>query len=75
MPLPAGTPNDPDRPTLVEITAAPWATMLRGALELYNATVATPEAMGVGEGDRSVVAFKIWTGGTHGEVVSLHRKP
>ena len=30
--------------------------------------------MGVGEGDRSVVAFKIWTGGTNGEVVSLHQE-
>jgi len=72
--LPARDPSDPAGPTLVEITAAPWATMLRGALELYNAAVAAPDAMGVGEGDRSVVAFKIWTGGTNGEVVSLQQE-
>ncbi len=72
--LPARDPIDPVGPTLVEITAAPWATMLRGALELYNAAVAAPDAMGVGEGDRSVVAFKIWTGGTNGEVVSLNQE-
>ena len=72
--LPARDPSDPAGPTLVEIAAAPWATMLRGALELYNAAVAAPDAMGVGEGDRSVVAFKIWTGGTNEEVVSLHQE-
>ena len=72
--LSASDPSDPAGPTLVEITAAPWATMLRGALELYNAAVAAPDAMGVGEGDRSVVAFKIWTGGTNEEVVSLHQE-
>ena len=71
---PARESIDPDGPTLVEITAAPWATMLRGALDLYNAAMAAPDAMGVGEGDRSVVAFKIWTGGTNKEVVSLHQE-
>ncbi len=73
-PLPTATPNDPGNPSLVEITAAPWATMLRGVLELYNAAVAAPDALGVGEGDRSVVAFKIWTGGTNGEVVSHNQE-
>ncbi|MVS98529.1 phage minor head protein [Devosia marina] len=72
--LPARDPGDPAGPTLVEVTAAPWATMLRGALERYNAAVAAPDAMGVGEGDRSVVAFKIWTGGNNEEVVSLHQE-
>jgi hypothetical protein len=59
---------------VAEVTAAPYASLIRGALELYNTAVAAPEPMGLGAGDLSVIAFKIWTGGTEGNVVSLQQE-
>ncbi len=49
-------------PSLVEVNAAPIGTMLRGALELYNTAVAAPKPMGVGPGELSILAIKLWQG-------------
>jgi SPP1 gp7 family putative phage head morphogenesis protein len=60
--FPAANSTDLGGPSLVEITAAPWGTMIRGALELYNAAIASPRPSGLGEGDLSIVAIKVWQG-------------
>ncbi|MBJ3784002.1 minor capsid protein [Devosia sp. MSA67] len=60
---------EPDHP-LIETTVVPYATLYRGALELYNAAVAAPEPMGVGASDLPVMAIKVWQGeGDDGSVV------
>ena len=71
---PAHRPAELTGPAVAEVTAAPYASLIRGALELYNTAVAAPEPMGLGAGGLSVIAFKIWTGGTEGNVVSLQQE-
>ena len=73
-PVPAHRPTELTGPPLTEVTAVPYASLIRGALELFNTAVAAPEPMGAGAGDLPTIAFKIWTGGTEGEVVSLQQE-
>jgi hypothetical protein len=61
-PVPAHRPAELTGPTVAEVTAAPYASLIRGALELYNTAVAAPEPMGLGAGELSVLAIKIWQG-------------
>jgi SPP1 gp7 family putative phage head morphogenesis protein len=69
-PVPAHRPADLSGPPPTEVTAAPYAALIRGALELYNTAVAAPEPMGLGDGDLPVMAIKIWQGvGSDGSVV------
>ncbi len=73
-PAPALRPAELTGPPLAQVTAAPYGSLIRGALELFNTAVAAPEPMGLGAGELSVLAFKIWTGGTEGDVVSLQQE-
>lgn len=76
-PLPAptfGPPAGSDKlakPSLLEMSASPWAVVLRGALALYNTAIAAPEPMGLGVEDLAVVAIKIWHGDTAGGAVTI----
>jgi hypothetical protein len=48
----------------------PVAVLMRAAVEMFNAAVAAPQPMGLGEGDTSVVAIKSWQGeGDDGAVI------
>lgn len=51
--------------------ASPFAIMVQGALALYNATVAQPGAMGVGDTGLVALAFKVWDGSRTGNSVTV----
>lgn len=51
--------------------ASPFAIMVRGALTLYNAAVAQPEPMGIGDTGLVALAFKVWDGSRTGNSVTV----
>ena len=51
--------------------ASPFAIMVRGALALYNAAVAQPGSMGVGDTELVALAFKVWDGSVTGNAVTV----
>ncbi|HWV21019.1 MAG TPA: phage minor head protein, partial [Devosia sp.] len=51
--------------------ASPFATMVRGALALYNAAVSRPEPMGLGDTGLVALAFKVWDGSRTGNSVTV----
>ena len=67
------TPLFPGEPSPLDSAISPVAIMLRGALALHNAAMASPEAMGSGPADLQVVAFRVWQGtGADGNAVVTH---
>ncbi|MBN9332202.1 phage minor head protein [Devosia sp.] len=68
MPKPPAVPSDALADTWL---ASPFAIMVRGALTLYNAAVAQPGPMGIGDTGLVALAFKVWDGSRTGNSVTV----
>ncbi|WP_449395501.1 phage minor head protein [Devosia riboflavina] len=72
MPMPlTEPPSFPGESSLLQSATSPFAIMMRGAAAIYNMATAAPGPMGVGGGDLSVLAFKIWSGTNAGSSIGV----